>query len=576
MKRFLKELCEGLDRKGWVFSFFCLVMTFITSVCTVLQPFFLTKIIDAFENNGYFWQFFLMAAVAYIIGRLVSEARWFVIGYPEERMVLHMKMKYLRRVLLKSPDFLRKHPMGEILAKLSTIQSAIFSISRNMFFSFIPLFMNLFVLLLIVYIYFSYIYFTILLLSLSFYIFVMIKGSDYMDQKVKDCMKAYNKSFSVLSDVLSNRTLLRNYNYEKQEEDKYEKTLHRNFSETMRSIFRRGVFGVIQASVVLLSILSILALSAYDLKNGNISMGNFILINTYILQLLSPLESLSMLYRGIKESFIGVDLLNKTVDDFGYMKFGEKDIDASDGIDIEFKNVSFKYPGSENLVLDNLNFKIKAKSFVGIVGKSGSGKSTITALLSRLHEPTAGEILFNNIPIQELSREALHKCFTNISQVTQIISDTICNNLLMGKKGSEEAIKNMCKSLNIDKQINLLKDGYDTEITLHDKKLSEGQLQRISVARGILAEKPLLILDEVTSSVDHINEKDLLRALDSLINKKSIIFITHKLKSLQKADNILVFDNGNLVEIGDHSTLMAKNSYYYDLVQGIKLGVDKI
>jgi len=568
MIQFLYQAIKGLDNKGKGYLINCSLMTFVASIFVIMQPLFLTAIVDSLDDNTRFLKLLCAVIIAHIISRFTNEARWFFIGYPEMQLIKFMRMKYINQVLLKSPHFFKINPIGGFINKLSQIDGALYTISRNMFFVVIPLMMNIVILLCVVYRCFSISYFSVLVISFTLYLIVLFKGSDYLDEKFKSSIESHSKSASLLSDLLFNRTLLRFYNFEQHESAKYHESLKEYCAEALKSIFRRGYFGVIQSLVMLIAIITTVILSAQDLLSHAMTVGKFILINTYILQLLSPLESLSKLYRDIKSSLVAMNVLESDISSFDDMKFGNQLIDISHGVEIEFKNVSFKYPGSEEFALKNVSFKIPAYSFVGIVGKSGSGKSTLTALISRLYEPTEGTILFNDIYIDELSRESLHACFANISQNTQILSDTLYNNLLMGQKDADLQSA-VCNSFRIDDFVKLLPKKYETNISLHDKMLSEGQLQRISLARGIIANKPILVLDEVTSSIDSITEQYLLNALQTLIKSRTIMFIAHKLDIMPKTDFILVFDNGKLVESGTHEELLEKQSYYKQLWSAI-------
>ncbi len=564
MIHFLKQLKEGLDTKSKFYLLVCIFLTLVVSICTILQPLLLTEVVDTFAMNQPFFTLLILIIGAHIAARLLSEVRWFFIRYPESNLMAYMRIKYTKAILNKSPHFLKINPIGEIVNKLAYIDSTVFTLSRNIFFSILPLVINIIVLMCIVHLYFPLIYLLILLTSFSIYLTLLFKGSDYLDKKSIPAIGLYSKSVSTLSDLLSNRSLLRFYNYEDIELSKYKKSLSNYFKESALNISLRGYFGLLQALVILSAILLTVSLSAYDLSIKKLSIGNFILINTYVLQLLSPLESLSKIYREIKTGLVGIKVLDDTVSSFENMKFGISHIDIKKGIEIEFKNVSFKYPGMDRLVLENISFKIEKGEFINVVGKSGSGKSTIVALLSRLYDPTSGKILFNNIPLQELSRESLHQCFANVSQVTQIITDTVHNNLVMGQQNSD-LDKKVLESFTIDKFINILPEKYNTAISTHDKRFSEGQLQRISLARGFVANKPLLMLDEVTASLDSTTEKELLKTIEKESKNKTVIFITHKVKTMPKVSTILVFDQGKLVESGTHDELLSNNGYYSEL-----------
>mgnify|MGYP006149148507 FL=1 len=234
--------------------------------------------------------------------------------------------------------------------------------------------------------------------------------------------------------------------------------------------------------------------------------------------------------------------------------------------DITFKNVSFKY--DQESVLNNINFKIRKGQTVAIVGQSGSGKSTIANLIPRFYDVSSGEILIDNINVKNLSKTDLRKLMGLVSQDSILFNDTILNNIkLSNSKANSKDIEKAAKIANADNFIEKFEKGYELNVGDGGGKLSGGQKQRISIARAVLSNPPIMILDEATSSLDSESENLVQDALENLMKNRTSIIIAHRLSTIQKADIILVMNEGSIAEHGSHEELIKKNGIYSKLIK---------
>lgn len=239
--------------------------------------------------------------------------------------------------------------------------------------------------------------------------------------------------------------------------------------------------------------------------------------------------------------------------------------------DIQFEDVSFAYEGSDTEALSSVSFRVAAKEFIALVGSSGAGKSTIVALLLRFFDPASGAIHIGGTDIRELPLETLRSLISVVSQDTFLFHGTIEDNLRLAKPDATgEEIRAAAKAAHIDSFIDSLPQGYATEVGERGAQLSGGQRQRLAIARALLKDAPILILDEATSNVDPASERAIQAALDKLAGGRTTLVIAHRLPTVAKADRILVFDNGRLVEEGDHLSLENGGGLYARLmaVQG--------
>lgn len=234
--------------------------------------------------------------------------------------------------------------------------------------------------------------------------------------------------------------------------------------------------------------------------------------------------------------------------------------------DIEFENVSFKYDSVEKYALKNISFKVKEGSVTALVGPSGAGKSTVAKLIPRFWDVTSGEIKIGDVNIKELSSETLMNTVSFVFQDTFLFQDTIYNNIKMAnEKAIKEDIVNACKAAQIHDFIESLPDGYETLAGDRGTNLSGGQKQRITIARAILRNTPIIVLDEATAFADPENEEEIVKALANLTINKTVIMIAHRLSTIKDSDQIIVFDEGRISEIGKHDELLEKQGIYSKL-----------
>jgi ABC-type multidrug transport system fused ATPase/permease subunit len=238
--------------------------------------------------------------------------------------------------------------------------------------------------------------------------------------------------------------------------------------------------------------------------------------------------------------------------------------------DIKFDEVSFVYPDDPSTpVLKKLSFEVKKGEKIAIVGSSGSGKTTLVDLLPRFMDPVKGKISIDDIPIQKISLHALRNLVGIVTQDPILFNDTVYNNIAFGSAAEkdEKKVREAARIANIDAFIESLPDGYDTLVGEQGSKLSGGQKQRISIARAVLKDAPILILDEATSSLDSASEKKVQQALKSLMKNKTALIIAHRLSTIQDVDKIIVLKAGEIIEVGNHHELMDKKGEYFTFVQ---------
>lgn len=300
---------------------------------------------------------------------------------------------------------------------------------------------------------------------------------------------------------------------------------------------------------------------------GGITVGVVVSFLTYSKQFVRPLNSIAIMFNNIQSALAGAERLFEIMDEKEELpdQSGAKTLNNPQG-EVEFCKVFFSYEAGQP-VLKNINFKVNPGEVVALVGETGAGKTTIVNLLTRFYEVDQGIIKIDNTDITEISRRSLKECFSVVLQDTHLFTGTIMDNIrYVRPSATDREVKNAAKIAHADEFINRLPKGYETIITGSSDTLSQGQKQLLAIARAILCDAPILILDEATSSVDTKTEKEIQNALLSLMKNRTSFLIAHRLSTIRDADKIIVLSNGEIVESGTHCELMKNKGAYCKMV----------
>ena len=299
---------------------------------------------------------------------------------------------------------------------------------------------------------------------------------------------------------------------------------------------------------------------------SELTPGTFSLILTSMMMLLKPLKSLTQINNQFQRGIAASQSLFELVDQPLEQDNGTRALAHASGR-IEFCDVTFTYPTKEQPALRHVSLVIEPGKTVALVGRSGSGKSTIASLLTRFYDIDSGEILLDGHDIREYRLRDLRRQFALVSQHVHLFNDTVANNIAYAAAGefSQEQIAEAARVANAEEFILKMPQGYQTVIGENGANLSGGQRQRLAIARALLRNTPILLLDEATSALDTESERHIQAALDNLARDRTTLVIAHRLSTIEKADEILVVDDGRIIERGDHASLMAKNGAYAQL-----------
>ena len=369
-----------------------------------------------------------------------------------------------------------------------------------------------------------------------------------------------------IEEVYSGHTVIKAYNAEKQMDSKFRDLNSRLKNSTFRAQFLSGLMMPIMTFIGNLGYVVVCIVGAALAMNGNISFGVIVAFIMYVRYFTQPLAQMAQAVQNLQSAAAASHrvfefLEAKEMEDESHKTLSLENAKGK----VEFKNVKFGYEGSDRIIINDFSAIAKSGQKVAIVGPTGAGKSTLVNLLMRFNEINSGEILIDDISTKDLTRENIHDLFCMVLQDTWLFEGTIRENLVYNKKDvSDEAIKKACRAVGLDHFIETLHDGYDT--ILNDKvNLSAGQKQQLTIARAMIKDAPMLILDEATSSVDTRTELLIQNAMDKLMEGRTSFVIAHRLSTIKNADVILVLKDGDILESGNHDELIAKDGFYAEL-----------
>ena len=350
------------------------------------------------------------------------------------------------------------------------------------------------------------------------------------------------------------------------EDKRFYQVSNRMRQQTMKMVAADAIGSPIVQMVASVALAVFLYVATIDSVKATLTAGTFTVMVTSMMMLLKPLKSLTDVNNQFQRGITACQSLFGLLDSTPEQDTGTRTLERARG-EIEFRNVTFTYPTKETPALRNISFKVEAGKSVALVGRSGSGKSTIASLLTRFYDIEEGEILLDGVNIREYRLSELRKQYALVSQHVHLFNDSVANNIAYAAedKYSREEIQHAARIAHADEFVRKMPEGYDTVIGENGASLSGGQRQRIAIARALLRDSPVLLLDEATSALDTESERHIQAAIDELCKARTSLVIAHRLSTIEKADEILVIDEGHIVERGNHQTLMDMHGTYAQL-----------
>lgn len=550
----------------------CLVLA---KVASVALPFVLKYSVDSLNDPNTITPL-LLAPIALVIAYgvirflnvILGEVRDTLFGRVTERAMRRLGLEVFEHLHRLDLRFHLSRQTGGLSRDIDRGTNGISFLMRFMVFNIGPTLLEIAFVVGILFTNYGITFALIILVSVVLYVFFSMKATDWRTRYVREVNQADNQTNTRAVDSLLNYETVKYFNNEAYEANLYDTNLAR--WETARRSNRLSLFALNggQALIIATAMTSMLILAALEVQAGTMTIGDFVLINAFTMQIFMPLNFLGFVYREIRGALANIEnlfTLLKTqvgVED----KPNASEITITKG-HIRFEQVNFHYEENRNILTD-ISFDVPAGSKVAIVGPSGSGKSTLAKLLFRFFDPTSGSISIDGQNIKDFQQLSLRSGIGIVPQDTVLFNDTLRANIQYGDtNANDNQLNNAIAMAQLSEFVAKLPDGLDTQVGERGLKLSGGEKQRVAIARTILKNPPIVIFDEATSSLDSHSEQGILTALDALAQQHTAIVIAHRLSTIQNADIIVVLEDGQVREQGSHSELISQNGVYAALWQ---------
>ncbi len=414
--------------------------------------------------------------------------------------------------------------------------------------------------------YFGWNYVLVVLVTVALFVWFTFVASERRIVIRRDMIESDNEAHAKTVDSLLNYETVKYFGNEELEARRFDSSMARYERAAIRSYTSLGVLNTGQSLVFTVGLVICMLLAARDVTRGALTVGDFVMINAILIQLYMPLNFMGMVYREIKQGLVDIETMFALLHEPAEIvdRPGAKPLRVSKG-EIKFENVTFAYD-PERPILKQVSFTVPAGKMVAIVGPSGAGKSTISRILFRFYGLTGGSVLIDGQNIRDVTQASLRAAIGMVPQDTVLFNDTIEYNIRYGKPDASPAeVREAARLAQIHDFITALPHGYDALVGERGLKLSGGEKQRVAIARTILKAPPILMLDEATSALDSHTEREIQDALERVARERTSLVIAHRLSTVVHADNILVLDQGEIVEQGKHLELLAKGGLYASL-----------
>ncbi|MGH7071933.1 MAG: ABCB family ABC transporter ATP-binding protein/permease [Acetobacteraceae bacterium] len=544
----------------------------VAKVATVLVPIAYSRAVDTLAPKGAAAVVAVPVALIIAYGLLRVGASGF--GELRDALFAPVQQRAVRQVALETFQHLHRLSLrfhldrqtGSLSRIIDRGTNGIQSVLRLGVFNVVPTLFEVLLVTLVLWRMFDWRFALITILAVGSYLGFTI-GFTGVRLRIRRTMnETDNEAKNRALDSLINHETVKYFGNEKHEARKFDESLARYERAAVRSQVTLNMLNAGQAVVIAVGLAVVMLLAAEGVREGTMTVGKFVLVNTYLLQLYQPLNFLGFVYREIRQGLLDMEQMFQLleapieiVDIPGARKLAPP---GRLGGSLRFDDVRFGYR-PEREVLHGVSFALPAGGTLGIVGPTGSGKSTVTRLIFRFYEPTGGRILIDGTDLREVTQESLRAAIGIVPQDTVLFNDTIRYNIAYGRPGASEAeIEAAARLAQIHDFVRRLPEGYATRVGERGLKLSGGEKQRVAIARTLLRNPRILILDEATSALDTATEQEIATALGGLERGRTTLIIAHRLSTVVAADEILVLEAGRVVERGRHAELLAAGGLY--------------
>ncbi|MFA5749482.1 MAG: ABC transporter ATP-binding protein [Bacilli bacterium] len=556
-------------KKNWFKYVIVFVFTILFSFLLTLSPEIIEDVVDLI-NNGLLTLKDIYKASGFLLGLAIgiylsAVIKNYLLGSLFHEFFYQIKVRFMNNIFRQDGDFFEEYYSGDLISRATGDTHGVARVSTYLLFALVDTTLTIFLS------FFRMVekdlgltLLAIIPLPIIFVVVLIIRP------KISANWRKVRKEISHLNNLVmesvANVKLVRGFNKEQEDYVKLEKSATTAFEIEKKSVLLRSVFSPIFNLVVLISQGVALGYGSYlILNNSGFTVGQLISFNMFLIMFSRPLFRLGNQITFISQSGISAERVSEILKAEPKINDCLGAIPLTDIKDVEFKDYSFHYPNEKTNIIEDINLVIKQGNTIGIVGKTGSGKSTLVKQLLRMYTITGGKICINGKPINYYQKMSIRENISYIPQENQLFSRTVLDNLLLGEsKYSTFSIDDAIDMADFRKDIPYLENGLDTIVGEAGVTLSGGQKQRISIARAMYKNSEILIMDDALSAVDGITEKNILKSIKDYRKDKTNIIIAHRLTAVESADVIIVMDHGRIVEKGTHEELMSRKGWYYE------------
>lgn len=557
-------------RKRVSLALVCLILAKVASVYT---PLILGRSVDSLTELSSGINLLMLIPIALIISYGVARIASLTFEGMRDALFSKVSQHAIREVSLTifkhlhslSLQFHLNRQTGALSKFIDRGTKGIDFLLRYVIFNVVPTFIEIILVSIILLNLYGYFYALITIITITIYVILTFIITQWRVQFRRDMNSADNSVSTKMIDSLLNFETVKYFNNENHEFNRLDVSLKKYELAANKSRHSLSLLNIAQIIVIMSGITIMLVMTAFGIRSNDISIGGFVVINAYMLQLYQPLNFLGSVYREIQQSLVDMENMFNLLDEKSKVKDSLKQLKINSKTEIKFSNISFGYDERRTVIKD-ISFEVPNGKKVAIVGPTGAGKSTISRLLFRFYDPTNGSIYINDENINSISQHSLRKIIGVVPQDTVLFNDTIHYNISYGDpKASEDDIINAAKNADIHDFVISLPDGYETIVGERGLKLSGGEKQRVAIARTFLKNPKILFFDEATSALDSTTEKEIQKNLENISKNKTTLIIAHRLSTAAYADNIIVLDKGSIIEQGSHNYLLDLKGKYFEM-----------
>lgn len=555
-------------KENWVRYLFAITFLNFASLVSVIPPKLLEKGIDQIVNKSLtkqsLWLLIIILVAITLFGYIVSYAWNYLLFGAGIKLEYTIRKRYFRHLLKMDNTFYEKNIVGDLMARATSDLNAV---SMTAGYGILTLVDSIVYLLMILFMMFYTISYKLTLASLIPIPFIVL-GVRILGDKIH---KAYSESQNAFSE-LNNKVLesvtgvrvVRAYVQEHEDIKRLDESSINAYNKNLKLVRINALFDPFFRLVFTLANTIAFSYGTYLVLHQDLTPGQLVSFVIYLGMLGWPMFALGDLVNIMSRGNASYDRIDNIMKQKSEIIEPENPVDVGQTLQsLEFRNVSFQYPNSEFYAIKNINFKLERGKTLGIVGKTGSGKTTIIRQMLKQYRLKEGEVLINGVNINDINTKDVREFFGYVPQEHILFTGTVKKNIAFGKKdATDEEIEEAIDLASFRKDISFLDEGLDTIVGEQGVTLSGGQKQRLAIARAMITNPEVLILDDSLSAVDGTTEKEILRNIKKVRKNKTTVIVAHRLSAVEHADEIIVLADGEIIERGNHEQLMALNGWY--------------